>query len=273
MFTLSAALLGLAAATSACDGLRPATSVSAVAAATDDGSPTAASAGYAAPPSLTAVTRRAGGIEVRGSAQPGAQVSLAAPDGAAGQAVADARGAWRLILPAAETPRMFALSAESGGRVVRAEGAVVALPAPGAPVLIARPGAAALPAPSRNARPVIAAIDYDAGGAAAVAGSAAPNARVQLSVDGQPSDAVTTDASGRFALAGPRTQPLSAAAHLFVVQTPAGATQASITLKPPADLKAQVYRAVRDAEGWRIDWRLPGGGVQTTLVVEPGGAA
>ena len=44
--------------------------------------------------------------------------------------------------------------------------------------------------------------------------------------------------------------------------------QASATLSPALPLAHGPFRAARSATGWRIDWLTPGGGVQTTLLIQ-----
>lgn len=240
-------------------------------AAQDEASPTPQSGGYAAPPALASAVREGGQVRVRGQATAGAEVRLAAPDGWSTRALAGGDGSWEVRTPAGSEPRMYALSMVAGGRVVRAEGAVLTAPAPAPPAILARSGYAAQPAPERVAVPVIVAIDFDAVGSAAVGGLAPPNTRVQLSVDGQPADVDLTDAGGRFALVGPRTRPLASGRHLFVVSSAQGTAEASAALTPAAPLGPGAMRATREPAGWRVDWAVPGGGVQSTLVLDRAG--
>lgn len=229
---------------------------------------TAESAGYLSPPLVTGVVHGAG-VVVSGRASPGARIRLASPDGGEFTTAAGADGAWRLALPAATVPRMFAVSAEAHGRLLRAEGALVVLPPPATPAVLARAGYAALPVSAAAvSAPVIVALDIDAGGSSAVGGLAAPNSRVELSVDGQASDVDLADAGGRFALSGPRAQPLRPGRHRFSVSGAQGSASAMATLSPLAPLGGAAMRASLTPEGWRLDWTVPGGGVQSTLVLD-----
>lgn len=239
--------------------------------AQDEATPTPESGGYAEPPSLAGAAVDGTDLRVRGRATPGAQVRMAAPDGWSTSTVAGRDGGWTARVPAAAEPKMYALSMSTGGRVVRAEGALLTTPAPGHTAILARSGYAAQPLPERASAPVIVAIDFDAVGSAATGGVAAPNTRVQLTVDGQPADVDLTDSGGRFALVGPRTRPLASGRHAFIVSSPQGSAEATVALTPPAPLGSRAMRATRDASGWRVDWAAPGGGVQSTLVLDRAG--
>lgn len=234
----------------------------------DEVPPSAESAGYASPPALVSATRSEGAVLLEGRAQAGARVKIASPDGQVIQASVGNNGRWRAALPGAE-PRMYALSADVNGRTVRAEGALLTLPQPGPPALLARAGYAVLAPPAAGARgPAITAVDFDAVGSAAVGGTAPPGARVQLAVDGEPSDLDVADPGGRFALVGPRSRPLAPGAHRFAVSSPQGTASVVVVLSPAGPLSGQAMRAIRTEPGWRVDWAVPGGGVQSTVVLD-----
>ncbi len=235
-------------------------------AAAEASSPTGA--GYTAPPQLLAAIRTTRGTSLHGSAPAGATITLKSPDGASVTAVADRLGGWTLGLPAAGAPRLYAFWMVAAGRMVRGEGALATVPAPAAPALLLRAGAAALPAVMRATRPVLAAVDYDAEGGVAVAGLAPPEARLRLAVDGRPADAGRPDALGRFQLMGPKSQPLAPGLHRLTVTSDADRAEAEVTLSPSAPLDGAPVRTAREADGWRIDWTLPGGGRQTTVVLD-----
>jgi hypothetical protein len=225
-------------------------------------------AGYTAPPTPALATRLANGnVRLSGTAPAGAQVRLAGPDGTALQAVAGADGTWGLILPPASEVRMFAVSAKAGADVLRAEGALIVLPAPATPAVLARAGfgAAAL-APSGGA-PQLVALDYDSSGGAAVAGLAAKGAEVRLSLDGDDAGIDQADDLGRFAIVAPN-QRLSAGRHTVAVEASGGVVRVDTVYSAPQPL-ASPFRAVRQSGAWRVDWSLPGGGVQTTVVFDP----
>ncbi len=235
--------------------------------------PPAQQSAYAPPPELTDATRGAdGGVTLSGRAPPESRVRLNSPEGQSLGATAGKDGAWSLALAPSATPRMFALSAEVAGRPVRGEGPVLVLPAPGPPALTPRAGFGAL-AVGRATTPTIVALDYDAGGGAAVAGLAAPKSSVRLLIDGMPAGSDQADDRGRFAIMAVGG-PVSAGDRLVQVTTDAGGAQARVGLSAPTAPGAAAYLARREDGHWRIDWSLPGGGVQTTLVfdVAPSGS-
>ena len=54
--------------------------------------------------------------------------------------------------------------------------------------------------------------------------------------------------------------------HLLQVRAPQAMAERLVTLEPPSPLVAP-YRAWPGPEGWRVEWALTGGGVQTTLIL------
>lgn len=231
-------------------------------------SPAAADTGYVAPPTLIAAERRAGRLLLSGRAPPGARVSLAAPEGGEAVATASEQGLWSIAVPApVAAPAMYALSARIADRVVRGEGAVLALPPPGPPALVARPGFGAQPLGGPAAGLRIWALDYDAAGGAAVAGLGPAGARVRLSIDGVQAGLTQADARGRFAVLA-AAAPMEPGRRRLRVETAAAAEEAQVMVSHAAPLGSSAYRAVREDAGWRVDWARAGGGVQTTLVFD-----
>ena len=231
--------------------------------------PPAQQTGYALPPELTDAVRGAdGGVTLTGRAPPDSRVRLNSPEGQSLGATAGRDGSWTLSLPPSATPRMFALAAEVAGRPMRAEGPVLVLPAPAPAAVTPRAGFGAL-AVGHATVPTIVALDYDAGGGAAVAGLAPPKASVRLLIDGMPAGSDQADERGRFAIMAVGG-PVSPGERLVQVATDAGGAQARVALSAPTAPGAAAYLARREDGRWRIDWSLPGGGVQTTLVFDAG---
>jgi hypothetical protein len=229
--------------------------------------PVAAAAGYLAPPDLGAARRTSAGLVLQGQAPPGATVNLASPEGIRLSTTAAADGRWSLTLPAPAAPAMFALSAVLGQRTLRAEGAVLVLPEPGPPGLLLRAGFAAVPLGAPASPPVVAALDYDRGGGAAVAGLTRPMTRVRLSVDGAAAGLSQADELGRFAVLA-ANRPLAPGRRRLQIDADPGQTEVEVTVSRPETLGRAVYRAVRQDGAWRIDWSPSGGGVQTTVVFD-----
>lgn len=231
----------------------------------------AAEAGYLAPPQAERVQVSGELLVLRGSAPAGDRVRIAAVAGGAYSATADARGRWEARVPRTDTPQMFTILAERQGRTLRAEGRLLVLP--GGPHLILRPGHGALPVgPAPEGGPRIVSLDLASDGAAAVSGYAQPSTRAATVVDGvPPAEGVVvgqgaTDRDGRFAII--LATPLLRGEHSVVVNTPDGVASVTARIAPIPDLGERPFIATRDPDGWRITWRLPRGGVQTTYVPE-----
>lgn len=226
--------------------------------------PPAAGAGFLRAPTLEAASRGPGGVvRLSGAAPADAIVRLVAPEGRATGVTADAQGRWTAELPPGDVPRLFALSAETAGRTLRGEGALAVLP-PGAVAvaLIARAGAPSAPAAGSAPGALrLSAVDFDAGGGLAAAGTAPAGAALRLLADGAAAGAGQADASGRFTLLGVGA-PLAPGAHRVRVEAAASAAEAVVDTAPAAPLSA-AFRAARTAVGWRVDWARPGGGVQS----------
>jgi hypothetical protein len=222
----------------------------------------------AAPEVLGASVAKGGAIELTGSASPGVAVRLASPGGAAQFATANARGRWRIALAAAPAPRLFGLSMSSGGPVVQAMGYIFVAPDGAVARLRAGGGTEAL-APGAQGLEALA-LDYDNRRAAALSGLATPGAAVTLRVDGVERGQAVADKSGRFTLA--LNEPLDAGAHGFDLTSASGEAQFEVTVDAPATLAKGPFVAVRQDHAWRVDWRTPGGGAQTTLVLDAGGS-
>jgi hypothetical protein len=224
---------------------------------------------YLSPPTVTAAVRDgAGGLTLTGRAPAETEVRLRDPDGAAFSATAGDDGAWSIQLPPAATPRMFAFEGEVSGRPLHGEGALVALPAPGPAAMLARTGYGASPIGVGPGPLSIDAIDYDGGGGGSVSGVTASNAPVRLLLDGQAVGMGQADGRGRFSILdlSART-PFSPGAHVVRIEGPSGAVQGQVVVSPHGGLGDAVFHAEREGGGWRIDWRTPGGGVQTLLTL------
>jgi hypothetical protein len=197
-------------------------------------------------------------------------VELTSPEGEAAAVQASSTGAWRLTLPAVTRPRMFALAARVkdpalGVRQVHSEGALILIPHVGPPAFLVRAGAGALVFGGKAVRPSLDALDYDPGGFSAAAGRARPGTSVRLTMDGALAGVGQADAGGRYSiLAANRRLPFGD--HIAVVQSGDGQDQRSFTLAPPGPTLTPAYKVDPLPDGWRLEWAIPGGGIQTTLV-------
>lgn len=232
-----------------------------------------AEAGYLPPPRLASVIRSPTTVSLIGSAAPGARVELMAPEGETMAVQANGAGAWRLNLPAVTRPRMFALqdrlnAAAPDARLVHSEGALILIPHAGPPALLVRPGAGALVFSGQTVRPSLDALDYDPSGFSAAGGRAQPGASVRLMMDGQLAGVGQADAGGRYAILAANRR-LAFGAHTALVQSAGGQDERQFTISPPGPTLTTLYKVDPIPEGWRLEWALTGGGVQTTLVFIP----
>lgn len=221
-------------------------------------------AGYVKPPSVLAARAGRGGTALAGVAAPGARVLLVAPDGGQKEARADDKGAWMIVAPPATTLRLYGLAMMVGERSVQAEGFLALTPDGRLAQL--RPGAGALVLSAPSRRPRILALDFDRDGAAMVSGVGTINAEVGLRLDRAAAGGSMIDRQGRFSFA--LSRPVSEAGHDLEISGEGGEDTISVTTSRPADLGG-LYRASRLTGAWRIDWRTPGGGVQSTLLFDP----
>ncbi|HEX3699182.1 MAG TPA: hypothetical protein VHV27_00765 [Phenylobacterium sp.] len=257
MFPKTAGLMALAAlaALGGCER-RPDRSRAAAPAALEQAS-------YAAPPSVSLVRLEGGGVRLSGQAPPGAQVRLGTPEGAAATAQADAAGRWSLGLPPAAQTRIFGLSANVAGRQVQGQGYVV-LTAKG-PAAQLRAGAGALRLDPRPT-PSLGALDFDRAGAAIVSGRAPAGSVVFLSLDGRQVDESRADAAGAYAIA--LSRPIARGAHTLQASGDGFANTAMVELAPASPLAAGPMRSQLSKGGVRIDWMTPGGGLQSTILLD-----
>jgi len=228
----------------------------------------AAQADYQPAPEITAASLVHGGqIELTGAAAPGAAVRLASPGGAAQFATADAQGQWTIAVPASPAPRLFSLSMSLGGPLVQAMGYIFVAP-DGRVARLREGGGTEALAPGGHGLMALA-LDSDSRRAAALSGLAAPGEGVSLRVDGVERGQAVADKTGRFILS--LNEPLDAGAHAFDLTSNSGEAQFQVSVDAPAALAKGPFTSGRQDRAWRVDWRMPGGGEQTTLVFDTPG--
>ncbi len=231
-----------------------------------------APAGYVRPPRIAAAVRGAdGGTVLSGQSEADVRLRLASPDGGAYGATADDHGRWSITLPPSADLRLFGLSEELSGRLVQGEGYVAVLPTPGRSAVLLRAGGGASSLED-SAVPQLTTVDFDAAGSGVISGIAKPGAALRALIDGAAAGETHAGQHGRYSLGMASIKPGD---HQIQLQSPAGAAQATVTFSaPPASIPGLPYRGQRQGDAWRIDWLTPGGGPQTTLVLDPvGGAA
>lgn len=216
-------------------------------------------AGYLAPPSVNLASRDGERVVLNGEAPPGSRVRLAAPGGEPLFAEVDRRGAWTLALAPSAGPRIFGLSATSEGRTVQAKGYLLVTGA-GRAVLL-RAGAGALVIGGGSAARVTA-VDFDQAGGITVSGRAEPETDLNVRLDGRQRAEGRSDGEGRFAIALPEVAP---GRHEIEVLG-RGVFGAVVEVTPVAAVPG-AFRAYGSGGALRVDWRTPGGGLQSTLIL------
>ncbi|MDB5468509.1 MAG: hypothetical protein JWR84_69 [Caulobacter sp.] len=226
----------------------------------------AADAGYLKPPILTASRPEPGGaILLIGEAQPGAAVRLGSPTGEALTTTASAAGVWTARLAPSADLRLFGLSMSAEkNRQVQSPGYLAILPDGRAAQL--RAGVSAYLYGAGSDAPRLLTIDFDRDGAASVSGAARAGSGLSLRIDRTARGVGKTDSLGRFHLAVEK--PLNAGALSFEIAGDSGEQTVVVPVSAAPELSGP-FRAVRAGNAWRIDWPAPGGGVQSTLILDP----
>ena len=220
-------------------------------------------ADYAAPPNVAAVRTAGDHQVVSGTAPPGVQVRLGAPQGGALFAKADAAGRWSLALPPSTEARIWGLSDKVGGRQAQAQGYLVVTPQGRAALLRAGAGALRLD-PLRS--PALGALDFDNEGGAVVSGFAPPDSLVFLRLDGRQIAEARADPAGRYAIA--LSQAIARGAHTLEVAGDTFSNTAQVEVASAKPLAAGPLRSQLSKGGLRVDWLTPGGGVQSTVLLD-----
>jgi hypothetical protein len=224
-------------------------------------------AGYVRPPQLLVAERRPDGeVFLSGRADPQDRVRLSAPGGEAYGATADDNGRWTIALPGAADLRLFGLSEVLAGRLVQSEGYIALPPASGQAAVVLRAGVGALALGGSPDRPRIVAIDCDAAGGAVISGLARPGSTLHLSIDDGAGVDARADGDGRYSIA--LGAAMRAGDHEATVSVGADSAQVRFAIGAPPTFTGLPFRGQRQADRWRIDWITPGGGVQTTYVMD-----
>lgn len=224
----------------------------------------AAEAGYVAPPRVEQVVREGAGLVLTGAGAPDASVRLGAPTGEVFTGQTDAKGRWRLTVPSSSSVRLYGLSMTRGDRTVQAEGYVMVTPE--GSVALLRAGSGAWRLSQGSASPHILAVDVDPEGGAVISGVATPGAGLSARVDRSPRGGGQVGEDGRFFIS--LSEPLGSGAHDIQVSGEGGEQRVTVVVSPAAPLVNGPVRAQRTQAGWRADWMTPGGGVQTTVLIQ-----
>lgn len=225
--------------------------------------------GYTHAPVITAVEAGEGGFDVvSGQAPADSRVRFAFTDPlkSASQAVGvttDGQGHFHAEVPVTGNGGLYDVTVDDGGRPRPAEGRLFVPPGRPDKAVLLRPGTSSRILQPQDLGVMVA--DYDAAGAFALSGRVAPNADVTVIVNDEIRAEVHSDAQGVFDAATQVPQPGPAALPVRVIVQAAKASfkRDLQVVAPPPRAKDQISAT---AEGWRIDWQLPGGGQQSTVV-------
>ncbi len=177
---------------------------------------------------------------------------------------ADDAGHWRVVAPQAAEPQLYGLSMTLQGRTVQAQGYLMVTP--GGLAVLLRAGAGAEVMAQASPSPHMLAIDYDRSGGGVISGVAAPGAGLGVRVDRTTRGEGKADDAGRFALS--LNQALEAGRRTIQVAGEGGEQQIVLDVSPPRPPSGGPVRSTLTPLGWRVDWVTPGGGVQTTQLLE-----
>jgi hypothetical protein len=226
-----------------------------------------AEAGYVQPPRPTRAARAgAGGVTIAGLADPQDRIRLSAPGGEAFGGAADGAGRWAITVPMQGQVRLFGVAEELAGRAVQAEGYVAVTPSPGQPAVLLRAGVGAQALAPPPAHPRLTAVDCDGAGWVVISGLARPGATLHLTIDGGGGGDAQADGAGRFSITPGAA--MGAGDHVAVLQSGGDLERLMFTIDAPTPVSGAPFRGRRQADRWRIDWATPGGGLQTTYVLD-----
>lgn len=220
-------------------------------------------AGYTGAPIITAVSQPSPGtVVVTGQALPDGRVRFLYGQDRAVGVTADGQGHFSAELPISGAGALYDLSMEDSGALLHAEGRLFVPAGQAAKAVLLRPGSPA--APIATPTMGIAIVDYDSAGALGVVGRVAPRAGVNLMIGSEVRAQPIGDAVGLYSAVTQISPPTANAATITVAVEAAGAEwKRTVPVSKPAEDKDAVTAV---DGGWRVDWQMPGGGVQTTLV-------
>ncbi len=220
------------------------------------------SLGYSRGPQIAAVSGAGAEVTVSGQAFPDGRVRFLYGGQRAVGVTADSKGRFTAALPLTPQGGLYDVSMDDGGRLVEAEGRLFVPQGAPQKAVVLRAGSPSSPVYG-DASP-ISVMDFDPTGALVVTGKVAPKTVVTLSVDGQGMTTATSDGKGLYYMQVHVAPPAEGAVMSLSVEAAGVTTQHTLPF-PPADARAS-DRITAVPDGWRVDWVVPGGGVQTTVV-------
>ena len=219
-------------------------------------------AGYSRAPQIIEVAQAGSStFVVTGQTIPDARVRFGYAGNRAIGVTSDSKGHFRAELPAGSNGGLYDLSTEDGGRLMYAEGRLFIPPEAPHKAVLMRAGSPSLALFNDNTS--VAVLDYDGAGALAISGRVAPSAAVEVILNG---DIWRTKSDDRgYYNATTQIEPPQKTENLNTLTVVVGNSQtqrnfSDVLPKEHEDSVTQV------PDGWRVAWKLPGGGMQTTLV-------
>lgn len=210
--------------------------------------------GWTRPPMIRSVQRVAGGLVFTGQAEPGTRVVLRSDSGPAYAVAADDRGAFQIRMTAPVGDLLLRPETQVGQDAAPAPERLLILAGGSGPIAILRAGAATR---RLDRAPAVSAVDSD-GRMRLVSGRSTPaGPPIDLQAGGE-AGRVTPDSSGRWSLvlspsAGPDEIRVGGRTFLWPGEGLAGEIAGNAG-----------HRVERAGDGWRVVWRGPAGGRQTT---------
>ncbi len=225
--------------------------------------------GYTHAPVVTAVKPgEAGFVVIDGAAPADSRMRFAFADplkgGTQGVGVTtDGQGHFSAEVPVSSVGGLYDITADDGGRLRQMEGRMFVPPGRPDRTVLLRPGLA-----SQSMTPQAKGIwvaDYDAAGAFALSGRVAPNAAVTVIVNNEVRAEVHSDAQGLFNAATQVPPPTASAQTVSVIVQAAGESFRR-DVQVVAGPTPFVDHMAAAPDGWQVDWQVPGGGGQSTVV-------
>jgi hypothetical protein len=225
--------------------------------------------GYTQAPEITGIATGGSGFAmVNGNAPADSRVRFAFTEPLKGgtQAVGvttDGQGHFHAEVPVTAGGGLYDITVDDGGRPRQAEGRLFIPPGRPDKAVLLRPGTASRLLQSHVSGVMVA--DYDAAGAFALSGRVAPDADVTVIVNNEIRAEVRSDGTGQFAAVTqvPEPGPVAQTVSVIVQADMASFKRDVQVVAMPASAGDRVTTL---PDAWRADWKLPGGGGQSTLV-------
>lgn len=220
-------------------------------------------AGYARAPVITGVSQSdPGTFVIAGLASQDGRVRVVYQGSRAVGVTADSKGRFRAEVPATAAGGIYDLSMDDSGRPMHADGRLF-IPAghPEKAVLL-RSGSPSLPLVNASA---VAVVDIGGNGGAAVSGRIAQTMAVTLKVGDDVRGQAKSDAKGDYSVTTRIERPTPTPV-MWDFTLDAGGVSVAKSLSVSLPDAAAGDKVTPVDGGWRVDWVLPGGGVQSSFV-------